>query len=149
MVMDTNEYQTLLYRGGMVILSLATVAVIAALAHPAALLGRILGAPPLRWIGVRSYGIYLWHYPIIVLTTPVDSTPGPLLALLQVGATVAVAGALLALRGGAHPEARVPRGLRRAGRPPVVVPGDPHRALGRARRSRAGARRSRGWASPA
>ncbi|HAW09567.1 MAG TPA: hypothetical protein DCX12_00545, partial [Chloroflexi bacterium] len=29
--------------------------------------------------------------PIIVLTTPVDSTPGPLLALLQVGATVAVA----------------------------------------------------------
>ena len=92
MVMDTNEYQTLLYRGGMVILSLATVAVIAALAHPAALLGRILGAPPLRWIGVRSYGIYLWHYPIIVLTTPVDSTPGPVLALLQLGATVAVAG---------------------------------------------------------
>ncbi|MGD1033001.1 MAG: acyltransferase family protein [Candidatus Dormibacteria bacterium] len=92
MVMDTNEYQAFLYRGGMVILSLATVAVIAALAHPAALLGRILGAPPLRWIGVRSYGIYLWHYPIIVLTTPVDSTPGPLLALLQVGATVAVAG---------------------------------------------------------
>ena len=92
MVMDTNEYQTLLYRGGMVILSLATVAVIAALAHPAALLGRILGAPPLRWIGVRSYGIYLWHYPIIVLTTPVDSTPGPALALLQLGATVAVAG---------------------------------------------------------
>jgi peptidoglycan/LPS O-acetylase OafA/YrhL len=92
MVMDTNEYQTFLYRGGMVILSVATVAVIAALAHPAALLGRILGAPPLRWIGVRSYGIYLWHYPIIVLTTPVDSTPGPLLALLQLGATLAVAG---------------------------------------------------------
>jgi peptidoglycan/LPS O-acetylase OafA/YrhL len=92
MVMETNEYETFLYRGGMVILSLATVAVIAALAHPAALLGRILGAPPLRWIGVRSYGIYLWHYPIIVLTTPVDSTPGPLLALLQVGATLVVAG---------------------------------------------------------
>ena len=92
MVMDTNEYQTLLYRGGMVILSLATVAVIAALVHPAPLLGRILGAPPLRWIGVRSYGIYLWHYPIIVLTTPTDSTPGPVLALLQLGATVAVAG---------------------------------------------------------
>ena len=47
--------------------------------------------------------------------------------------------ALLALRRGAHPEARVPRGLRRAGCPPVVVPRDPHRTLGRARRSRAGA----------
>ena len=57
--------------------------------------------------------------------------------------------ALLALRRGAHPEARVPRGLRRAGRPPVVVPRDPHRTLGRARRSRAGARGSRGSASPA
>ncbi|MGD0447260.1 MAG: acyltransferase family protein [Candidatus Dormibacteria bacterium] len=91
MMMDTNEYETFLYRGGMVILSLATVAVVAVLAHPSTLLGRILGAPPLRWIGVRSYGIYLWHYPIIVLTSPVVGTPGPLLTLAQVGATVAVA----------------------------------------------------------
>jgi len=67
------------------------VAVVAVLAHPSTHLGRILGAPPLRWIGVRSYGIYLWHYPIIVLTSPVVGTPGPLLTLAQVGATVAVA----------------------------------------------------------
>jgi peptidoglycan/LPS O-acetylase OafA/YrhL len=91
MVVGTNEYETFLYRGGMVILSLATVAVVAVLAHPSTHLGRILGAPPLRWIGVRSYGIYLWHYPIIVLTSPVNGTAGPLLTLAQVGATVAVA----------------------------------------------------------
>jgi peptidoglycan/LPS O-acetylase OafA/YrhL len=91
MLMDTNEYETFLYRGGMVILSLATLAVVAVLAHPSTLLGRILGAPPLRWIGVRSYGIYLWHYPIIVLTSPVDGSAGPLLTLAQLGATVAVA----------------------------------------------------------
>jgi peptidoglycan/LPS O-acetylase OafA/YrhL/lysophospholipase L1-like esterase len=91
MLIDTNEYETFLYRGGMVILSLATAAVVAVLAHPSTLLGRILGAPPLRWIGVRSYGIYLWHYPIIVLTSPVDGVASPLLTLAQVGATVVVA----------------------------------------------------------
>ncbi|MGP8162059.1 MAG: acyltransferase family protein [Candidatus Dormibacteria bacterium] len=91
MVMDTDEYQTLLYRGGMVILSLATVAVVAALVHPSTVLSRALGAPPLRWIGVRSYGIYLWHYPIIVLTTPVDGSAALLLGVLQVAATLGVA----------------------------------------------------------
>ena len=91
MVVGTNEYEACLYRGGMAVLSLATAAVVVALVHPSTLLNRALGVAPLRWIGVRSYAIYLWHYPIIVLTTPVDSTPGPLLGLLQVGATVGVA----------------------------------------------------------
>lgn len=92
LVMTTNEYEPFLYRGGMLLLSLATLAVVAALAHPATLGGRILGVRPLRWIGVRSYGIYLWHYPIIVLSNPDVGAPGPLRTALQVGATVVIAG---------------------------------------------------------
>ena len=32
--------------------------------------GPMLGCAPLRWIGVRSYSLYLWHYPIFCVTRP-------------------------------------------------------------------------------
>jgi hypothetical protein len=69
------------------------VLVVAALAHPACRLGPILGWKPLRWIGVRSYGIYLWHFPIIVLTTPGGVANGSesLRELLQAAAIIGIA----------------------------------------------------------
>ncbi|MHB1629149.1 MAG: acyltransferase family protein, partial [Bacilli bacterium] len=70
MIWRTNQYEVFLYRGGMVLLSVAAAAVVATLAHPASRLSRALGWKPLKWLGVRSYGIYLWHYPVIVLTSP-------------------------------------------------------------------------------
>ena len=69
LIWRTNEYSAFLYRGGMFLLSLCTCLVVAAVAHPGGRIGKILGVGPLRWTGVRSYGIYLWHYPVIVLTT--------------------------------------------------------------------------------
>ncbi len=93
MIWRTGQYSSFLYRGGFVVLSIATVLVVAALAHPASRLGPILGWRPLRWVGVRSYGIYLWHFPIIVLTTPGGIANGtePLRELLQAAAILGAA----------------------------------------------------------
>ncbi len=63
---QTDEYSMFLYRGGILILSLATALLIAVATHPASLVSRAVGVLPLRWLGERSYGIYLWHLPVIV-----------------------------------------------------------------------------------
>jgi peptidoglycan/LPS O-acetylase OafA/YrhL len=92
LVWQTDPYAPFLYRGGLVLLSCATVLIIVAVVHPASRLGVALGRRPLRWVGERSYGIYLWHFPIIVLTTPAAAR-GPDLAraAAQVAATLVVA----------------------------------------------------------
>jgi peptidoglycan/LPS O-acetylase OafA/YrhL len=92
MIWRVGETSSFLYQGGFVLLSLATVMILIPLAHPACRLGVLLGIRPLRWIGVRSYGIYLWQSPIIVLTSP-QGPHGPSLArdLLQVAAVFGIA----------------------------------------------------------
>ncbi|PES70040.1 acetyltransferase [Bacillus cereus] len=70
MFWKTNQYDPFLYNGGMVLLSIATALLVANLAHPASRIAQFLRFRPLRWMGIRSYGIYLWHYPILTLTTP-------------------------------------------------------------------------------
>ena len=91
MIWRVSEYSPFSYRGGLVLLSVATAAVVAATAHPGTLTGRALGWAPLRWIGVRSYGIYLWHFPVIVLTTKPNTKPTPVEAILQIAASVLLA----------------------------------------------------------
>ncbi|HEY1854578.1 MAG TPA: acyltransferase family protein [Solirubrobacterales bacterium] len=68
MVWRVGEFSSFLYQGGFLVLSLATAMVLLPLAHPACRLGRFVGIGPLRWVGVRSYGIYLWQTPVIVIT---------------------------------------------------------------------------------
>jgi len=92
LIWRTSEYSPFLYRGGIVLLSVATAATVAAMAHPACWLGVAVGWRPLRWLGVRSYGIYLWHWPIIVLTAPSLQGEASLsLRAAQVAATIVVA----------------------------------------------------------
>ncbi|HEY3957812.1 MAG TPA: acyltransferase family protein [Streptosporangiaceae bacterium] len=72
-----------LYLGGMALAAAAAAVVVAAAAAPGTL-AAMIGWAPLRWLGVRSYGIYLWHWPVIALVTARDggqaSTAGVRLA---------------------------------------------------------------------
>jgi peptidoglycan/LPS O-acetylase OafA/YrhL len=87
----TSQYDSFLYQGGMLLLALLTALLIGVTIHPGSHLQVVLGWEPLRWVGERSYGIYLWHYPVIVLTTPLNAPPSVMRASLQIAATVVLA----------------------------------------------------------
>ncbi|SOD73372.1 peptidoglycan-N-acetylmuramate O-acetyltransferase [Jatrophihabitans sp. GAS493] len=92
-VLEVNEFQPALYRGGFLGFSAAAVIVVAAVVRPGSLLGWVLERRPMRWIGQRSYSIYLWHWPVAVVTRPgvdVEWSPVPLF-LARVAVTLLLA----------------------------------------------------------
>jgi hypothetical protein len=91
--LTVHDYDISLYHGGFLMLSVWTAMLIAALAHPAASIGRTLGNPGMRWLGLRSYSFYLWHWPVLELTRPGIDVPlhGPVLFALQLGVTLGLA----------------------------------------------------------
>jgi peptidoglycan/LPS O-acetylase OafA/YrhL len=93
-----QDFDPTLYRGGDLAAAFCFAVLVAAVAHPNTGLGKALGVAPLRWIGERSYGIYLWHWPVVALMRPgVDiSWTGPGLVVAQ--AAIVVTAAALSFR---------------------------------------------------
>lgn len=69
-----NESQPWLYRGGFLLVALATMASIVAATSPRSLFGKLLSIQPLHYLGQRSYSLYLWHWPIFMLLRHQDFT---------------------------------------------------------------------------
>lgn len=65
-----NEFDANLYHSGFLVVAIATGVVTLVSTHPALRFGMILGNPILRWFGERSYGIYLWHWPVFMALRP-------------------------------------------------------------------------------
>ncbi|KRN72463.1 acyltransferase [Carnobacterium maltaromaticum] len=63
-LMDSDPFT---YYGGIFIFSLISGILVAVVAHPATWLAKLLSLQPLKWIGQRSYGLYLWQYPVMIL----------------------------------------------------------------------------------
>jgi peptidoglycan/LPS O-acetylase OafA/YrhL len=68
MVTSTTTFSLSLYRGGLALLALLSALLLVAVSYPGSLSGRVLGSPVPRWLGERSYGIYLWHMPVVAFT---------------------------------------------------------------------------------
>lgn len=82
-----------MYRGGFLVAALISAALVAAVAHPSTNpVITLLAIAPLRWIGLASYGIYLWHWVIFVILTPERTgTEGHALLSIRVAITLLVA----------------------------------------------------------
>lgn len=64
-----------LFRGGLFAVGMAMLVLIAAVTHGGTYSRRLLGIRPLVWIGLRSYGLYLYHWPIFMILRGVAGNP--------------------------------------------------------------------------
>ncbi len=94
--LQMQDFNPTLYQGGDLAAAFCFTVLIAAVAHPRLGIGQALGVAPLRWIGERSYGIYLWHWPIILLVAGVNARPSPGVVVGE--AAIVVAAAALSYR---------------------------------------------------
>ena len=80
------------YPAGLILAAVGAAGLVAAAAGTG-VIAAMTSLPPLRWVGIRSYGIYLWHWPVIALAGAING-PGPTspwLWLIEAAVTIALA----------------------------------------------------------
>lgn len=130
----TRGYTSFSYYGGILLVGVLSVLAVATLMTQETPLARLLSARPLRWLGERSFAVYLWHYPVVELLDPASSTAPPSLLRYALEIAVTLVLAELSLRLVEEPCRREGVGRWLAGRAAAVREtaggGGPHGRLG-------------------
>jgi peptidoglycan/LPS O-acetylase OafA/YrhL len=89
-IWSTATVRPTLFYGGDLAFAIVVAVVIAAAVQPSGLLRTFLGLRAFRYVGRISYGLYLWHWPVIVFATSARTgLSGPALNALRIAITVA------------------------------------------------------------
>ncbi|HEV8298909.1 MAG TPA: acyltransferase family protein [Acidimicrobiales bacterium] len=112
-----NGFDPAIYRGGFFFVALGTGLMVVAGSATGTVFSRVLSQSVLRRVGERSYGLYLWHWPIIQLTRPGVDVPLHGTALLLTRVALIAGAAEASWRVVEHPLRRP----RSTGRGPIAV----------------------------
>ncbi len=71
----SNGYTAFAYRGGIALAAVLSALLVGVLAErEPTVVGRVLSLRPLAWLGERSFAVYLWHYPLLLVMNPATRT---------------------------------------------------------------------------